>query len=299
MCKKVKKTIKKNKVINKLISKMAKIKDIFWLRVDNYLNRIFKNSRPYVITFTGGMGAQIISAAIYFNLKEKGHTVYADLSYFEKKPHVAIEGKKDDISHWGWQLEHFNLYQHTFRRIKNTNRLQYNLIKDGDHKLNMGVEALSSEKIKLYFNCEKYDHKNRYFNLDGENYLCIHIRRGDYVNVASHLISDELFTNLSIKFKHLISIAVVISDSVISNNVRNDISKYFKTTKFLDDIDVVQAHTIMRNARVLICSNSQFSLVSALLNQNGLVFIPKKWFGQNNKKMTEEMNKQCIFQILQ
>lgn len=297
MYKKIK-IIIKNNVNSKLLSKMAKINDLFWLRADNIINSIFKNSRPYVITFTGGMGAQIISAGIYFYLKEKGHTVYADLSYFEKKPHVAIEGKKGDISHWGWQLEQFNLYQHTFRRIPNINRLQYNLIKDGDYKLNMGIEALSSKKIKLYFNFDDYKNKN-HFDLGDENYLCIHIRRGDYLNVASYLISDELFTNLAIKFKNLINSAVVISDSTISKNVRYNICKNFKNAKFLDDIDVIQAHTIMRNARVLICSNSQFSLVSALLNQNGMVFIPKKWFEQSNKKMTEEMNKQSFFQILQ
>jgi hypothetical protein len=292
------KIIKRN-VNSGMISKISKIRDCLWLSVDNFLNYIFKNSRPYVITFTGGMGAQVISAAIYFFLKEKGHTVYADLSYFEKKPHVAIEGQKGNISHWGWQLEQFNLYQHTFSPIPNINRLQYSLIKDGDYKLNLGVEALSTKQVKSYFQCRHYNHKKNQFNLGAENYLCIHIRRGDYVNVASHLIADELFTNLSIKFTKLINTAVVISDSPISKNVRNDIGKYFKNAEFLDGIDVIQAHIIMRNAKVLICSNSQFSLVSALLNEHGMVFIPKKWFDKSNKNMTKEMNKQSFFQVLQ
>ena len=33
----------------------------------------------------------------------------------------------------------------------------------------------------------------------------------------------------------------------------------------------------MRHAAVLICSNSQFSLVAAALNQGGLVLVPKNW----------------------
>ena len=33
----------------------------------------------------------------------------------------------------------------------------------------------------------------------------------------------------------------------------------------------------MRNAEILICSNSQFSLAAGALNKSGLVLVPKNW----------------------
>ena len=36
------------------------------------------------VSFTGGLGAQLISAAIYYDLSAKGYLIEADLSYFEK-----------------------------------------------------------------------------------------------------------------------------------------------------------------------------------------------------------------------
>lgn len=59
------------------------MKAIQWIR-----GLIFSNS-PMIVTFTGGMGAQIISAAIYFYLKNEGHVVYADMSYFDKEENIA------------------------------------------------------------------------------------------------------------------------------------------------------------------------------------------------------------------
>jgi hypothetical protein len=59
------------------------------------------------VTFTGGMGAQMISAAIYLSMKNDGLPVYADLSYFDKPESVAAAGKPGDCSHWSWQLDTF------------------------------------------------------------------------------------------------------------------------------------------------------------------------------------------------
>ena len=44
-----------------------------------------KKERPVAITFTGGMGAQIVSAAIYYHLEHEGRPVIADFSYFNAK----------------------------------------------------------------------------------------------------------------------------------------------------------------------------------------------------------------------
>jgi len=54
------------------------------------------NNKPTIVTFTGGMGAQIISAAIYFSMKNSGRPVYAVLSYFDRPESIAVVGKTGD-----------------------------------------------------------------------------------------------------------------------------------------------------------------------------------------------------------
>jgi hypothetical protein len=69
--------------------------------------------RPVVISFTGGMGAQIISVAIYMDLKLQGDDVYADFRYFEEKPEVQQE-----YSVWDWQLDCYGLTMDDFKRYQ-------------------------------------------------------------------------------------------------------------------------------------------------------------------------------------
>jgi hypothetical protein len=48
-----------------------------------------KQDSEILVTFTGGLGAQILSAAIYFYLKGDGSKVYADLDYFKQPGKTA------------------------------------------------------------------------------------------------------------------------------------------------------------------------------------------------------------------
>ena len=253
--------------------------------------------KPVIVTFTGGMGAQIISAAIYFYLRDIGREVYADLTYYEKQSHIAIEGKKDDISHWDWQLGPFGILLNSFQTTNDININKYEIIGDGVKKISLGIHALKVKCIQEYFT-----DKNSIDDIIPieflSNYLCIHIRRGDYVNVASYIVGDELFIDLVKRIYRLVDCAVVVSDSYINDSFRNEMSVLFKNVLFLDEVDALTAHRVMRNAPVLICSNSQFSLIAALLNRNALVFLPKKWFGENYKQLEMPINEICDFQIL-
>ena len=130
------------------------------------------------------------------------------------------------------------------------------------------------------------------------NYLCIHVRRGDYVNVASYLVDDNMFIELANKIAGLVSCIVIVSDSAIKDSFRNAICNVYQKAIFLDSVEPITAHRIMRNARVLICSNSQFSLIAAILNKRALVFLPKTWFGKGNSELNFPVNELCSFQIL-
>jgi len=260
--------------------------------------RSAQNVRPTVVTFTGGMGAQMISAAIYFSLKNSGHPVYADLSYFDKPESVAVSGKPGDCSHWSWQLDTFGLTLASFDTSPGLTKRNSNILHDGPQKLEHGLKALAQPEIQKYFGIPAgvADVLSQEY---ANGFLCMHVRRGDYVNVASHLVADDEFINLARKFSGLLENLVVISDSPIGSDFRSAMSSHFKQVSFLDNIDPFTAHRIMRNARVLICSNSQFSLIAAALNPHALVLIPKQWFGEGERHIEAPIHTRSSFQVME
>lgn len=286
------------KIKQRLVNFIRNWSDIGWEIAGILSPSSWTKNRPVVVTFTGGMGAQIISAAIYFFLKQEGRKVYADMSYFKKSSHLAVEGTAGDISHWDWQLQAFSLLPESFDKLPNLHRSKYKIIRDGEHKSSLGIKALSMESVQQHFTV-KEPIREILPEKFPSNYLCIHVRRGDYINVASYLVADEDFLEIANKVSGLIGSIVIVSDSVISDTFRRKICDIYRNVLFLDKVDAVAAHRVMRNARVLICSNSQFSLVAALLNRRALIFLPKKWFGDKNQKLIASMNALCNFQILQ
>lgn len=256
-----------------------------------------QNNRPTVVTFTGGMGAQMISAAIYFSIKNAGLPVYADLSYFDKPESVAVSGKPGDCSHWSWQIDTFGLSPASFDASPGLTKRNSNILYDGPQKLELGLKALAQPEIQKFFGIPP--------SVDDVlplgfacGYLCMHVRRGDYVNVASHLVADSEFINQAKKFSGLVDNLVVLSDSPIDPDFRNALSSHFKRVSFLDNTDAFSAHRIMRNARVLICSNSQFSLIAAVLNPTALVLIPKQWFGEGERHIEAPIHSRSSFQVM-
>jgi hypothetical protein len=253
--------------------------------------------KPVVVTFTGGMGAQIISAAIYFSLRNEGRAVYADLAYFAGAERVASAGSSDEVSHWSWQLEPFGLLRSSFATVSGRSKRDVELIEDGSKKIAVGMKALRQPEVQKHFAIAMGvgDMLPAGFS---SGYLCIHVRRGDYVNVASHLVADDEFIDLAGKFAGLVKHLAVVSDSPIDEPFRRAASSGYEQAVFRDNIDAFTAHRIMRNARILICSNSQFSLIAALLNPQALVVLPKHWFGQNDRAIEAPIHEACGFQIL-
>ena len=156
---------------------------------------ISKN-RPIVISFTGGLGAQIISAAIYFDLKGKGYNVYGDFSYFSQK-----DNQSRNYSIWEWQLNCFGLNISNFLQLNSQNLaiVFSTYVPDGKLKSQLSKIAFRNKMaINIFKNytdefmklMTSILEKNKALN---ENYICIHMRRGDYLNVASHIISDQDF----------------------------------------------------------------------------------------------------------
>lgn len=265
--------------------------------------KIFRRSQTdkklaTVVVFAGGMGTQIIQASVYFSLKNSGQTVYADLSYFDTASRIAEVGKPGQLSHWFWQLDAFGLPKTSFEQASGLNKHNADILPDGLRMMELGLKALAQPEIQKHFkNAADVLPILSQEVLSG--FLCIHIRRGDYVNVASYLISDAEFNGLIKKFTGLIKHAVILSDSPIGQDFRDAVSPLFKTTMFLDNLDPYTSHQIMRCARVLICSNSTFSLTAASLNPAALIIIPKQWYGGKDRAVEAPIHARCTFQVMQ
>lgn len=273
----------------------TRFKEFFKFNRRSSLNKV----RPTVVTFTGGMGAQVISAAVYFSIKNAGHAVYADFSYFDQPESIAEVGRSGECSHWAWQLDSFGLSPASFNvPSKDLAKHDADILHDGERKLALGLGALALPEVQtlLKIPASVVDILPAQF-LDG--YLCIHVRRGDYVNVASHLVADDEFMALARKFSGLVGSVAVISDSPIGPEFRATISSSFSNACFFDNTDAFTAHRIMRSARILICSNSQFSLIAAALNPSALVLIPKQWFGAGDRHIEGPLHARCSFQIME
>jgi hypothetical protein len=265
---------------------------------DFFRRSSIKKNKPTVVVFAGGMGTQIISAAVYFSIKYAGRPVFADVSYFRVPERLAVAGNAGQLTHWGWQLDPFGLPREAFETRNGLTERNAEMLFDGPRKVELSLEAIARPEIQSLFKIP--------VGIDdilpagfSDRFLCMHVRRGDYVNVASHLIADGEFVRLARKFAGLADHVVVVSDSPIELDFRSAVSPLFKEVLFLDDIDAFAAHRIMRSASILICSNSTFSLTAAVLNSSALAIVPKQWYKGRDRQLEAAIHARCSFQIME
>lgn len=262
-----------------------------------------KQDPEVVVTFTGGLGAQILSAAIYFDLHGEGRKVFADLEYFKQPARTATPGNKGEISHWNYELGIYDLPLAGFstrnpeKSIFRRNR--HVVIADGVDKLRLSIAALRKPGISKHFPVRPSILEECRQITSDNDYLCIHIRRGDYVNVASHLVDDMDFVHMARSLSRFVPAVVVISDSEVSGVIKESLQGLFAHRSFVIGGSLHVAHALIRQANYLICSNSQFSLSAALLNEVGQqIFLPTKWYGEGESNLQLPINELCRFQIL-
>ena len=135
----------------------------------------------------------------------------------------------------------------------------------------------NDEKVKRYL-LEK-------FRSDKDDFAVIHIRRGDYLNVASKVVSTEELINFINKIKKLLPENVLISsDSFLPSFEKDLFSNTFAEFNlvYVDPReDPFMVHDLMRSSSILVASNSTFSFTAGLLAKSGcMVFFPTNYFGQ-------------------
>ena len=169
------------------------------------------------------------------------------------------------------------------------------LIQDGKTKIKLFTEAMHDELIRKKFiyndsDCLQIIKKE---NINFDNTCSVHIRRGDFVNVANEMVACEEIINICKKLPRKIKNILVFSDSSIENNLDlyNMLSSLFKKVSWLNNVNSKVTHQLMRISSTLICSNSQFSISAAYLSDNTSL-IPNKnntryFLTLNNKYYSE------------
>jgi hypothetical protein len=162
-------------------------------------------------------------------------------------------------------------------------------VKEKGYAFDPELFYLCSDGVDLdgYFQTEKYfkhikdkilnDFTFKFIpNLPTENYISIHVRRGDYLHQTNHHpVCDVEYYNEAISLINENLPKIIFSDDIewCKDNIKADF--YSENTKNYEDL------YLMTRAKHNVIANSSFSWWGAWLNQNPdkIVVAPKNWFG--------------------
>jgi hypothetical protein len=223
-----------------------------------------------LITFSGGLGAQVLSASSYFLLEKYGYEVYADMSYFIDRPFDPPPGYFSWVSQWDYSLDIYGIQQDSF---KVCNRESVDVIIDDNYnpkKLPLARLALLDPQIRARFKVlsADFDALLDCFSLRNKPFLVAHYRQGDFLRVSTP-VPSELFTSVLERFSGVIKDCIILSDSPLPEFMTRSLQNITEMEIFAAiGGNPADAHNLIRSAKVVICSLSQFSLTAALLNDN-------------------------------
>ena len=239
-----------------------------------------------IVIIDGGLGSQILGwikyqTAVEFgkakNPKERTHL---DLEYYLNPP----PGQKN-LSYFEWELGEYGI------ELQNLKSNKRPLLFNFSYNEQARNELYLYESMKLTSWVEYFPLTLSYFKIAekmqlNEDYCAIHLRRGDYLQVAARIVGvDEVCSILNRMKSVLPKLILVISDSQVTED---DLRKFKEiltenVIKVIVGGDIHAAHGILRQAKILIASNSAFSLSAALtMTNNGLVIAPRNFHGPKN-----------------
>jgi len=245
-----------------------------------------------LIHIEGGLGSQILGAITFWNMQEQlgEENARCDLSYFSEEP--------QSNGLWTYELGKFNLpitEFKTFERLSKRNLLKAKRDFLTGHELTCDFWEISRSRYLSKFD---YD-RNRIFAYFTEMtelkpdqpFTAIHIRRGDYLQVASKIVTVDDYIKIVRVIKDLVlGKVIVVSDSEVSEEDKSKLQKALDVSEliYLDapELDPFNIHCLLREAKLLITANSTFSFSAGLLGRQGqTVFSPMQFHsGEGSEK---------------
>jgi len=258
-----------------------------------------------IVPFCGGLGAQIFAAVVVEHLRgEEGlHNVLGDTSYFLQTPKPAKRGESINI--YAWELDYYGIpvSRYDDSNPQDASWLQRKLGKGAHRRLEDGSperfrvlrEALKKNWSDAFPIQAAHGRESRRLLEEGNlPTAVVHLRRGDYWNVALHLVTDsDVFPLLNKLVRLGIRRFLFASDDPVPLDYFTQRVPGVSAWGEIPSEDKFLAHAVMRNAGCLVISNSQFSLSAAMLNGQGMVFMPRVWYGSGQPELDSEIHPYC------
>lgn len=253
-------------------------------------------STTYYLPMEGGLGAQLLTVILADHLQELGHRVVYDLSYFMQAPTDSTPA--EGVSIWRFALDYYHIpldslpqpqrpaavsFVKWLTRKHLSNRYLYDGLRPRFTLLRDALADLQRQKRAAADRLPvSGDTRRKLEALTGgvDRFAAIHLRRGDYFNVASHIVGEEEVVALLHQLDALPEVVFITSDG--------DVNKAFwegtlpgVEIRVLTSDDLFLSHALMRTASLLVTSNSQFSYSAALLNERtgARICVPGNWLG--------------------
>ncbi len=232
------------------------------------------------VQIAGGIGAQIIGALAVKSLEKKGYFVFKDGRYFSKNGKNLIP---ENISFFEKEIsndilkfqpyEKLNLVVRVIKYLfKFINFINPNTIKFFEE---FPVNKRKSTEAKNFLDSQEGKEviKKILIELDineegsNDNSICVHLRRGDFLNAGLETLSLKSAINEIKKFTLNIEnfLITVITDSpeLIKEELKNlDFNCEIQSSSLKEDLKK------MIKSNYFVASNSQLSLISIWLSKN-------------------------------
>ena len=260
-------------------------------RIINFLSDYYFEKKP-TIMIDGGLGSQMIGWMKYQIAKEMfvNKEIQLDLSYFlSEQTEELVPG----LTKWNWELDHYGI------QLLGLNPRKKPFLTDIAYEKRAQFEfpffqemagrswnhlfPLSTSAIELFRNLEL-----------PKEFGVVHLRRGDYMEVGSKIVYETEVSKLLEKISgSLPQTLLVISDSEIPDPGFNKIKEAANVGDIKKIIkgDMHAVHGIMRQSKILIASNSTYSISAALTMTNGgTTIFPANLYGPPMPNLNRNFN---------
>ena len=238
-----------------------------------------------VVHLEGGLGSQLLGMMTYLTHKREDRRWKCDVSYFF--PEVKEPTFIGAAVRRPWELERYgySLHSPTFT----TSRRSF-FRRDYESEARNETETLAKISSSNWSSRFALPHEARekleQLPLRGSSqFAAIHVRRGDYLTVASRVVSMNESIAIARRARALLPNTIVfLSDDPFTDSDHEQVAKNLSGLNciFLEERDPHISHGIMRLSQVLVTSNSTFSWTASVMMErdDAIALAPLKFFGE-------------------
>ena len=238
----------------------------------------------------GGLGSQLLGMMTYLTRRQNDRRWKCDVSYFfpeVREPTFVGAGVRRP-----WELDRYGYELHS--PAFTTSRRSY-FRRDYESEARDETETLAKISTRNWSTAFAIPPEARMrlnqLPLGGSaRFAAMHVRRGDYLAVASRVVSIQESLGMARRLRALLPDTVVLlSDDPFTDSDREQVAEDLSGLNciFLEERDPHISHGIMRLSQVLVTSNSTFSWTASVMMEqdDAIALAPLKFFGEHQSAL--------------